>query len=80
MYFLGYSTNVKAYRLYDCDRQKIMHSRDIFDEFKRGVENNSEYLVEKESDTELKIISQTDVDDGEALEELHEMRPVRDIW
>ena len=77
--FLAYSTNVKAYRLYNCDRQKIIHSRDvIFDEFKLCVENNSESLVEKESDTELKIISQTDVDDGEVREELHEMRPVRD--
>ena len=77
--FLGYSTNVKAYRLYDCDRQKIIHSRDvIFNEFKRGVENNSESLVEMEPETELKIISQTDVDDVEVREELHEMRPVRD--
>ena len=77
--FLGYSANVKAYRLYDCDCQKIIHSRDvIFDEFKLGVENNSESLVEKETDTELKIIYQTEVDDVEVREELHKMRPVRD--
>ena len=77
--FLGYSTNVKAYRLYDCDRQKIIRSRDgIFDEFKLGVENYSETLVKKETDTELKIISQTEVDDVEVREELHKMRPVRD--
>ena len=77
--FLGYSTNVKAYRLYDCDRQKIIHRRDvIFDEFKLGVENNSESSVEKETDTELKIISQTEVDDVGVQKELHEMRLVRD--
>jgi hypothetical protein len=37
--FLGYGTEVKGYRLYDCERQKVFYSRDVlFNEAAHGIQ------------------------------------------
>ena len=37
--FLGYGTETKGYRLYDCERRRVIFSRDVkFNESEFGIE------------------------------------------
>ena len=54
--FLGYSSNQKGYRLYDLERKRIFHSRDVkFNELECGIENT--IVSESSTNGDQKIIT-----------------------
>ena len=68
--FLGYGTDTKGYRLYDCDHSRVLYSRDVlFDE--------SSFKVEKSTQqTETRSVIINTPSDEEAVTQDVEVEPV----
>ena len=64
---LGYGTETKGYRLYDPDRARVFHSRDVvFDEARMGIEKEPDREEQKERYIEIEHLSEEEaVADGE---------------
>ena len=68
--FLGYGTDTKGYRLYDCDHSRVLYSRDVlFDKSSFGIEKSTQKIETRS------IIIDTPSDE-EAVTEDVEVDPV----
>ena len=68
--FLGYSENRKGYRLYDINKKRIVHSRDVvFDELTCGLQKETESISDefRHVRIDMEELNHTDEDDDTSL-------------